>query len=160
MFLFLLEMFLFLIWISLYLLLTFLILLLCCFSFSESSLSYKLPFSLTQNFFSFWICLFFSESSFLTRMYRTKDGRWSLRSLKCVVVEPLRSGNLWLLLASSHGKTQKARPTGFVTIVRREKPNRNGYKFRFTQLNRLCLVLPWLDARTNLVKFPLLELDL
>ena len=60
-----------------------------------------------------------------------------------------RSGNLkTICFASNNGKTQKTR---FLTMVRQENPNPIGYKFRFTHLNRFCLVLPWLDARRNRV---------
>ena len=40
-------------------------------------------------------------------------------------------------LASNHGRTQK---NGFLTMVKQEKLNPIGYKFRFTHLNRFCLV--------------------
>ena len=40
-------------------------------------------------------------------------------------------------------------------MVRQEKPNPIGYKFRFIHLNRFCLVLQWLDVRRNRLKFPL-----
>ena len=45
---------------------------------------------------------------------------------------------------------------GFSTMLSQEKPNPIGYKFIFTHLNRLCVVLPWLDASGNRLKFPLL----
>ena len=62
-----------------------------------------------------------------------------------------------IFLVSNHGRTQK---NEFLTMVRQEKPNPIGYKFKFTHLNRVCLVLPWLDARRNHLKFPLLKLIL
>ena len=42
-------------------------------------------------------------------------------------------------------------------MVRQEKHNPIGDKFRFTHLNRSCLVLPWLDVRRNRLNFPLDE---
>ena len=42
-----------------------------------------------------------------------------------------------IFFGSNHGRTQK---TGFLTMVRQEKLNSIGYKFRFTHLNRFCLV--------------------
>ena len=46
---------------------------------------------------------------------------------------------------------------GFLTMARQENPGFLPFwlTFRFTQLNRICLVLPWFDARKNSLKFPL-----
>ena len=64
-----------------------------------------------------------------------------------------RSGNLrQFLRASNHVKTQKL---GFKPWKDRRTPFPIGYKFRFTQLNWVCLVLPWLDAKRKLLKFPI-----
>ena len=42
---------------------------------------------------------------------------------------------------------------GFLTMVSQEKHCPISCKFIFTYLNRLCLVLPWLDARRNSERF-------
>ena len=77
-----------------------------------------------------------------------------MRTFYCEVLEPLRSGNLKLffLCLTMVGRKKN----GFLTMVRQEEPNPIGYKYNFTHLNWFCLVLPWLDARRNHLKFPLL----
>ena len=77
------------------------------------------------------------------------------KRLLCKTGKLFRSGNLrQFLLTSNHGKTQKL---DFKPWLDRRTPCPFGNKFRFTQLNPFCLVLPWIDAKRKLLKFPLLR---